>query len=90
MTENMCFKESVKTCVQKYAVFEGRASRSEYWYWQRFLFLTVFVVSFITASEALGHFVYLVLLFPRIAVVVRGMHDTGHSGWCAIIPLLFI
>ena len=83
----MSFTESIKTCFQKYAVFEGRASRSEYWYWQLFVYLAVFVVSFVTASESMGHLTYIALLLPCIAVAVRRMHDTGHSGWCAIIPL---
>lgn len=83
----MSFTESIKTCFKKYAVFEGRASRSEYWYWQLFVFLAVFLVSFITASETMGNIIYIALLLPCIAVTVRRMHDTGHSGWCAIIPL---
>ncbi len=82
----MSFTESIKTCFQKYVVFEGRASRSEYWYWQLFAYIVVFAVSFITASEAMGYLVNLALLLPSIAVAVRRMHDTGHSGWCAIIP----
>ena len=90
ITGNMSFTESVKTCVQEYAVFEGRASRSEYWYWQIIAFFTVFVVSFISASEAMGHLVNLALLLPCIAVAVRRMHYTGHSGWCAIILLFNI
>jgi uncharacterized membrane protein YhaH (DUF805 family) len=28
----MSFPEAIKTCLRKYAVFEGRASRSEFWW----------------------------------------------------------
>ena len=30
----MTFTESVSVCFKKYFVFEGRASRSEYWWFQ--------------------------------------------------------
>ena len=29
----MGFIEAIKTCFGKYATFEGRARRSEYWFW---------------------------------------------------------
>ena len=32
----MTFSQAINTCFQKYAVFSGRAKRSEYWWW--FLF----------------------------------------------------
>ena len=35
----------------------------------------------------MGDIIYIALLLPCIAVAVRRMHDTGNSGWCAIIPL---
>ena len=34
------FFDSIKICFKKYFVIEGRASRSEYWYW--FLFVIHF------------------------------------------------
>ena len=35
----MTFTESVKSCLSGYAKFEGRASRSEYWWFGVFNFL---------------------------------------------------
>ena len=35
----MNFKKSVETCFKKYATFQGRASRSEFWYF--YLFTTI-------------------------------------------------
>jgi uncharacterized membrane protein YhaH (DUF805 family) len=32
----MSFGESVKTCINKYATFDGRASRSEFWWFYLF------------------------------------------------------
>ena len=68
-----CF-DALKICFSKYAVFEGRARRSEYWWFA----LWYYVISFFTCC--LGS---LVLLIPMIAVTFRRMHDTGRSGWWA-------
>ena len=35
----MSFGESVKTCINKYATFDGRASRSEFWWFYLFIIL---------------------------------------------------
>lgn len=68
------FTSAISTCWKKYADFEGRANLSEYWYWVLFSILLWFIpfVNFIA---------WLVLLLPSIAVAVRRLHDTGHSGW---------
>lgn len=68
-----CF-DALKICFSKFAVFEGRARRSEYWWFA----LWYYVISFFTCC--LGS---LVLLIPMIAVTFRRMHDTGRSGWWA-------
>ena len=88
------FTGAVSTCMAKYAVFSGRASRSEYWYFGLFTFLAVFGVSFlgfallpIGAADALGTIAQVALLLPGIAVGVRRMHDLDLSGWFLLIPL---
>ncbi len=88
------FVGAISTCLTKYAVFSGRASRSEYWYFGLFTFLAVFVVSFlgfailpIGAADALGTIAQLALLLPGIAVGVRRMHDLDRSGWFILVPL---
>ena len=40
------FREAISICFRKYAVFRGRASRSEFWYW----FLFVWLVNFLTRN----------------------------------------
>ena len=39
----MDIQQSIKTCFKKFATFDGRASRSEYWWFQFFYFLVVIV-----------------------------------------------
>lgn len=75
---------ATKTCFNKYAVFTGRASRSEYW----FFWLATFIVGLLcTAVDALIGITALAILWnlailiPSVAVAVRRLHDTGRSGW---------
>lgn len=65
------FISAIKCGFSKIIDFEGRASKSEFWYF----WLFTFVVSMI--SSGIGA---LVLLLPMIAVGVRRLHDTGKSG----------
>jgi uncharacterized membrane protein YhaH (DUF805 family) len=85
----MTFAESIKTCFSKYADFNGRASRSEFWWWVLFVFLASAVLSIV--HSALSGLFSLAVLLPNIAVGARRLHDTDRSGWLqlvAIIPLI--
>lgn len=78
------FGGAIKTCFNKYAVFEGRANRSEYWYWALFCFILLII-------PFLGPVLLLGTIIPSIAVAVRRLHDIGKSGWCylfCLIPLV--
>lgn len=92
----MTFGQSVATCFNKYAVFTGRASRSEYWWWFLFTFIVSFVVVFIAAliDEDLGNVARIILqlafLLPNLAVGIRRCHDSNHSGWWVICPIVNI
>ena len=81
MAKSVTFGEAIKVCFSKYATFEGRASRSEYWYFALFSFILglIPVVNYIAA---------LALLIPGLAVAVRRLHDTGRSGWWYLICLV--
>lgn len=77
--KSMDFGEAIKVCFNKFADFNGRARRSEFWWFQLFAYL----VSGITCG--IGG---LVLLIPLLAVTSRRLHDTGHSGWWQLIQLI--
>ena len=87
----MNFIQSVKTCFKKYASFQGRATRSEFWWFQ--LFMTVMSFGAMAADgfvlgyslEApftpLAFIVTLGLTIPSASVTARRLHDIGWSGW---------
>ena len=87
----MTFTESVSVCYKKYFVFEGRASRSEYW-WFQLIVAPAYIIFEITDSESSPvSFLFLVItlltLIPAISVGVRRLHDIDKSGWWLLIYL---
>ena len=78
-------------CLKHYADFNGRARRSEFWYFQLFHFLfTMGVAIFLSIlSEAfhapvLMQFICIwlfILLIPSLAVAARRLHDSNLSAW---------
>ena len=82
----MTFGESIKTCLAKYATFEGRAGRPEFWWFMLFQLLVTVAVSFV--SQALAGLASLALLLPIIAAQARRLHDIGKSGWLMLIGLI--
>lgn len=85
------------TALQNYAGFTGRARRKEYW---QFVLLNLLLgigagildnlLGLIAANGigTIGLLVSLAMLVPGIAVGVRRMHDTNHSGWWIIVPIV--
>jgi uncharacterized membrane protein YhaH (DUF805 family) len=82
----MDFSTAVKTCLKdKYATFDGRARRSEYWWFA----LASFVIGLITGFiPVVGWLVSLALICPSIGVAVRRLHDVGKSGWWFLLVLV--
>jgi uncharacterized membrane protein YhaH (DUF805 family) len=76
--------------LKNYANFDGRARRSEYWYFVLFNMIFTYALMFIGLAIELPFFqlIYsLGVLVPSIAVGVRRMHDVGKSGWFILIPI---
>ena len=81
--------------LRKYAVFQGRARRSEYWYFVLFNIIIGFVLGFMdvlmgtydfeVGMGLLGGLYSLVVLLPGIGVSVRRLHDIGRTGWWLLI-----
>jgi uncharacterized membrane protein YhaH (DUF805 family) len=85
----MTFTESVSVCFKKYFVFEGRASRSEYW-WFQLIVSPSYLISTILENEISYFFlgVTLFTLIPAISAGVRRLHDTNRSGFFLLISFI--
>lgn len=79
-TRTNAFDYSISTCLKKYSSFNGRASRSEYWWF----YLVYFVCSCI---PYIGFIVSLAGMLPVLAAGVRRLHDTNNSGWWLLCPI---
>jgi len=96
----MTLKESVTVCLTKYAVFTGRAPRSEYWWFVLAQFLISFAVGFVlgliggiigagSSLANIGSVVLMIGLFlPALAVAIRRLHDIGKSGWWYLLVFI--
>ena len=85
---------------QRYADFEGRASRGEFWWFNLVFYGINFAIVFL--ATVLGMFspiletVFTVMLWvhglgmflPQLAVTARRLHDTGRSGWLMLLLLV--
>lgn len=85
----MTFEAAIRRCFENYANFNGRARRSEFWYFNLFTFLVSSaagaLISLLHLPLILGSVLSIVLLIPNLAVSFRRIHDIGKSG----IYLLF-
>ncbi|MGC1380422.1 MAG: DUF805 domain-containing protein [Candidatus Baltobacteraceae bacterium] len=90
--------------LRKYAVFQGRAGRPEFWYFYLYNFLAILVIGFLSGfiGAALGSpdtnllmvpadLFILATALPSWGVLVRRCHDIGLNPWWSlltIVPLL--
>ena len=92
--------ESVNSGLTNYFNFNGRASRSEYWFFILFSVLGA-LVTLIIDIQILGYSIEseytpmnsifsLILIIPSIAVSCRRLHDVNQSGWWQLIWLTVI
>jgi uncharacterized membrane protein YhaH (DUF805 family) len=79
----MTFGQAIVAVFGKYAEFNGRASRSEFWWFALFATLISLILGTIWADLA-GAWGFVVLL-PFLAVSVRRLRDAGFA-W----PMIFL
>ena len=85
----MSFMDSSKTCVQKSFTLQGRASRSEYWFFYLFMIIAQIVLAVIDASLGTPLSLLVLALIPAmLCVTIRRMHDIGKSGWWLLIGFI--
>ena len=89
------FVDAVKMAFRKYADFEGRSTRAEYWWWLLFTSIASIVCSIIDSFvgslrgwSSYGPFeaiFTLATLLPGLAVAARRLHDFGKTGWWLLV-----
>ena len=94
----MGFMDAVKNVLlNNYFSFNGRASRSEYWWWFLAQFIMAIPLSFLDGlvfgwdysdPTWFSNIFILAMILPNISVLVRRLHDTGRSGWWYFIALV--
>lgn len=91
------FGEAVnKALGQNYCNFNGRASRSEYWWFVLFMAIVNSAIGFVlgifnsseTGISIITSIVGLAFLLPGLGLCVRRLHDTGHSGWWVLLSVI--
>ena len=85
--------QAILSVFRNYANFEGRACRSEYWWFYLFyvvLLVAIFVASLTWTPALLAVWIaYLVAVGPALmSVTVRRLHDVDRSGGLALLGFL--
>jgi uncharacterized membrane protein YhaH (DUF805 family) len=89
------FGEAISQAFKNLLTFNGRASRSAYWWFALFLFIISVVLDIIGAAagggKAFRYAIEAVIILLSLAVQVRRLHDTNRTGYwwfIALIPVL--
>ena len=98
----MIFSQAVSSFFARWKDFNGRSSRSEYWWATLFVALTSIFTNILTLFLGLsGSIVAIIVLLlivifslfltiASLALVVRRLHDTNKSGWWYLIIFTII
>ena len=86
-------EEHIINCFNKFATFEGKASKSEFWFFFLFYVIAQVISYFIDlnifdAEDGFGVITILVntiLFLPMLAVGARRLHDANKSGWWQLL-----
>jgi len=85
--------------LKRYAEFNGRSRRKEYWMFTLYnmvIYMVLYTAGLVTLMRSSIYMVFFGLAFlyalgvlvPGLAVSVRRLHDTGKSGWFILLCLI--
>ena len=90
----MSFGRSIVTVLRRYAEFDGRSGRPEFWWWIAFNVLVLAAIDVATgvgvdgtasrAGAAIAGLWGVATLLPHLAVAVRRLRDAGY-GWTHLL-----
>lgn len=91
--------EAISSCYRQYFCGEGRASRSEFWWFFLFYISLGYILPLLDGPDNIGFFGavgvigQLASFIPFITVSVRRAHDQNITGWAALgwlLPIIMI
>lgn len=84
--------------IRRYAEFDGRSGRPEFWWftlWNVLITAVVYIVGIVVLGSGTGVVLAdlygLLVLLPSLGVEIRRLHDTDRTGWwilLAFIPIV--
>ena len=88
--------EAYKRYLKNYANFNGRSTRSDYWYVVLVNILISFILGFVSffIPDLAGFLSIITMLYsltilvPSLAICVRRLHDINKSGWYYLLALI--
>ena len=88
-------EQHISNCFDKFAVFDGKASRPEFWFFYLFFTIAQVVAYFIDlkvfgVESGFGVITILVsaiLFIPMLSVGARRLHDINKSGWWQLLMI---
>ena len=87
----LSFMDAVNICLkQKLFVIDGRAQRSEFWWFILAQFIILFILAIIVGmiSQSLQFIVSIVALVLYIPVAIRRLHDRDMKAWWLLLSLI--
>lgn len=80
------FFGAIRVCLTKYADFNGRATRAEFWWFALFITLVSAALGYL--SQELASVFSVAMLLPFLAAGARRLRDINKSGWWELILLV--
>ncbi|MGL5334388.1 MAG: DUF805 domain-containing protein [Aeromonas veronii] len=79
--------------LKQYAVFSGRARRTEYWMFVLCNVIVMLLIGMVDKliggdNELISSIYSLAVLLPSLAVAARRLHDTDRSAWWLLLGLI--
>jgi uncharacterized membrane protein YhaH (DUF805 family) len=73
-----------------FANFKGRTTRSEFWYFILFHYISLFLFTLIGGLldfSVLGTIYFIITIIPLISIAWRRVNDTGNFGLLCFVPI---
>ena len=92
-TPQISFADSIKICMQGYTKCEGRARRSEFWWFYMVCTIIMVFLSFFLNLGGIGYLIFWLIVdiffyIPIISASTRRLHDINMTGFYNLLMLV--